>query len=222
MQKRPAYSAGVIFWHIIFCHPTMRTIILRIAAGCCMLAACAQPSSQKAAKEKIAVPAAGRLSILTPGESAGKLRIHQDIDSVFNILGKPDDGDAAMGKAWGIWHGEDTLAVYSSYADSTMSRRITRQIVVTGDDYRTADGLGVNTPLATVRNSFPSLQPAAAYVSDPGNDTLWVYDAEAAGIAFDFRKREGDTLCTAVTIHEPYEPVTATYLTIHGGWKKLP
>lgn len=200
----------------------MRTIILRIAAGCCMLAACAQPSSQKAADEQVTLPFTGRLPVLVPGESAGKLHIHQDMDSVFNVLGKPDDGDAAMGKAWGIWQAEDTLAVYSSYADSTMSRRITRQIVVTGDDYRTVDDLGVNSPLESIRGSFPSIQLAATYISDPGNDTLWVYDAEAAGIAFDFRKMEGDTLCTAVTIHEPHEPVTATYLTIHGGWKKLP
>ena len=200
----------------------MRTIIFRIAACCCVLAACAQPSSQKAADEQIKVPFTGRLPVLVPGESAGNLRIHQDMDSVFNLLGKPDDGDAAMGKAWGIWQGEDTLAVYSSYADSTMSRRITRQIVVTGDDYRTVDDLGVSSPLKSIRESFPSIQLAATYISDPGKDTLWVYDVQSAGIAFDFRKKEGEMLCTAVTIHEPQEPVTATYLTIHGGWKKLP
>ncbi|MBO9152095.1 hypothetical protein ACFOTA_07745 [Chitinophaga sp. GCM10012297] len=200
----------------------MKTSILCIAAGLCLLAACGQPASKRPKEEPLAVEQSRPEALLVPGESAGKLHIHQDIDSVFNILGKPDDGDAAMGKAWGIWHGEDTLAVYSSYADSTMSRRITRQIVVSGNDYRTADGLGRNTPLETVRNRFPGLQPAATYVSDPGNDTLWVYDVESAGIAFDFRKTGGELRCTAVTIHEKEEPVTATYLTIHAGWKKLP
>lgn len=200
----------------------MKTSILRIAAGFCVLAACGQPGSKQPEEQTQAVQQSVPQNLLVPGESAGKLHIHQDMDSVFDVLGKPDDGDAAMGKAWGIWHGDDTLAVYSSYADSTMSRRITRQIVVSGEDYRTADGLGRNTPLEAVRESFPALQPAATYVSVPGGDTLWVYDAEAAGIAFDFRKIEGELHCSAITIHEPHEPVTATYLGIHGGWKKIP
>ncbi|RPD41736.1 hypothetical protein [Chitinophaga barathri] len=199
----------------------MKTSILRIALGLCILAACAPPATQKAAEEDNAAHTPPE-ALLVAGESAGKFHLGQDMDSVFSLLGKPDDGDAAMGKAWGIWHGQDTLAVYSTYADSTMSRRTARQIVVSGEGYRTENGLGSNTPLETIRESYPALQPAATYVSDPGGDTLWVYDAEASGIAFDFRKKDGQLLCTAVTIHPADEPVAATYLTIHAGWKKLP
>ncbi|MGN7722518.1 hypothetical protein [Chitinophaga sp. 22620] len=202
----------------------MKISSFRIALAFCALSACAQPSSQKAAREdsvrQAAAPAAPE-ALLTPGESAGKFRLGQDMDSIFALLGKPDDGDAAMGKAWGIWHGVDTIAVYSTYADSNMNRRTARQIVVSGEDYRTGNGIGRNTPLKTIRESFPALQPAATYVSDT-NDTLWVYDEQAAGIAFDIRKKDGQLLCSAVTIHNRQEPVTATYLTIHAGWKKLP
>lgn len=202
----------------------MKISSFRIALAFCALSACAQPSSQKAAREdsvrQAAAPAAPE-ALLTPGESAGKFRLGQDMDSIFALLGKPDDGDAAMGKAWGIWHGVDTIAVYSTYADSNMNRRTARQIVVSGEGYRTGNGIGRNTPLETIRESFPALQPAATYVSDT-NDTLWVYDEQAAGIAFDIRKKNGQLLCSAVTIHNRQEPVTATYLTIHAGWKKLP
>jgi hypothetical protein len=201
----------------------MKISSFRIALALCALSACAQPSSQKAEREDSVQQAAGLAApeaLLTPGESAGKFRLGQDMDSIFALLGKPDDGDAAMGKAWGIWHGADTIAVYSTYADSNMNRRTARQIVVSGEGYRTGNGIGRNTPLETIRESFPALQPAATYVSD-ANDTLWVYDEQAAGIAFDIRKKDGQLLCNAVTIHNKQEPVTATYLTIHAGWKKL-
>lgn len=200
----------------------MKAPSFRIALALCAFTACAQPASQKAAQEdSVRQQTAAPEALLAPGERAGKFRLGQDMDSVFTLLGKPDDGDAAMGKAWGIWYGTDTIAVYSTYADSNMNRRVARQIVVSGEGYRTVNGIGRNTPLETIRENFPALQPAATYVSD-AHDTLWVYDAQAAGIAFDLRKKDGQLLCHAVTIHDKQEPVTATYLTIHAGWKKLP
>src|SRR5687768_870964 len=136
----------------------MKIPIFRITLGMSLLAACAQPSSKKtAAEEKQPAQQTQPEALLVPGKSAGKFYLQQNMDSIFTLLGKPDDGDAAMGKAWGIWHGKDTIAIYSTYADSTMSSKTVRQIVVSGEGYRTESGIGSNTPFGIIRDSYPAL-----------------------------------------------------------------
>ncbi|KQR71115.1 hypothetical protein [Pedobacter sp. Leaf176] len=69
------------------------------------------------------------------------------MNKVSAKLGRPDDGDAAMGKAWGIWYSKDLtsgqrneFAIYASYKDTSMRVRDVKQIRITSPEYKTQDG----------------------------------------------------------------------------------
>lgn len=151
--------------------------------------------------------------LIVPGKSVGKLFLGQDMQEIGTILGKPEDGDAAMGKAWGIWK---DIAIFSSYKDTSMTSKDVKQIVVSGTGYRTSQGITTGSSLEAIKLVYPKLKQAAVYTK--GKDTLWIYDAVEDGIAFDLKRSGKDLQSSAITVHRPKEPVNSTYLTIHPGW----
>lgn len=167
--------------------------------------------------------------VIVPGKSIGNVFLGQDITDVSKELGDVDDGDAAMGKAWGIWHLRDssdaeglvTLSVYSSYKDTSMMAKDVKQIVITGGDYSTVDGLKNGVLLETIKAKLPDLKKVAVYVNAAGTDTLQVYDSEKNGIAFDLKKLDQQLISNSITVHQKGISVNSTYLTIHPGWKLL-
>lgn len=166
--------------------------------------------------------------IIVPGKSIDKIALGQDIQEVFKLLGKANDGDAAMGKAWGIWYLKDStgtkkgeLSVYSSYKDTTMMAKDVKQVVVSAANYRTDKGLRVGVSLDEIKSVFPNVKKASLYVHAIKKDSLIVYDAEGEGIAFDVRSKGGHFFTTAITVHPKNVSVNSTYLTIHPGWKKV-
>ena len=57
--------------------------------------------------------------LLIPGVSAGQTRLNENADSVYQRLGKPDGGDAAMMKAIAVWYAhhdttDNSIAIYTS------------------------------------------------------------------------------------------------------------
>nr|WP_068890225.1 hypothetical protein [Pedobacter panaciterrae] len=166
--------------------------------------------------------------MIVPGKSIDKVFLGQDMQKVFKILGNPNDGDAAMGKAWGIWYLRDStdtkkgeLSVYSSYKDSTMFAKDVKQIMVSASNYRTDKGLRIGVSLDEIKAVFPNVKRAAVYVNTVKKDTLVVYDAENEGIAFDVRNKGDQFFTTAITVHPKNVSVNSTYLTIHTGWNKV-
>jgi hypothetical protein len=166
--------------------------------------------------------------LIVPGKSVGRLYLNQDMASVFEIMGKADAGDAAMGKAWSIWYSkvsgkqtEDQIAVYSSYKDSTMSGKSAKEILVTAPDYRTQSGLRTGISLDSIQNVLPALKQVARYVNDSEHDTLDIYDDRRSGIAFGVKRRAEKQISTAVYVHFPNESVNNTNLTIYPGWRQL-
>lgn len=167
----------------------------------------------------------GSAHLITPGRSAGEIILGQDVQEVFKLLGKADDGDAAMGKAWGIWQLKDSaaagdIAVYSSYRDTSMTAKDVKQIVVSAANYATKEGLHKGSSLEEIRAVFPDIKLAESDVK--GKDTLMIYDAPGKGIAFDLKKEGAQLRSVAITVHPEKVSVNSTYLTIHPGWKKVP
>jgi hypothetical protein len=157
------------------------------------------------------------------GKQAGKIHLGQYMEEVSHILGRPDDGDAAMGSALGIWYqGENKqlklypTVIFSSYRDSNMVIKAVKQVSVTAPGFQTAEGIHTGLKLSELLRAYPSLKKTETYVNVQ-RDSVFVYDSVADGIAFDLQR---DT-CTAITIHVKNRPANAVYLPVHPEWKKL-
>lgn len=181
------------------------------------------------ALKETGIPKIGDPQLVVPGRQMGKISIGQDMEEVFKLLGKPDDGDAAMGKAWSIWKLKDgeggsdngEMAIYSTYKDSTMSSKVVKQVMVNTGGYATKNGLQNNADLGHIIQGLPSLKQVSMYVDDAKKDTLYVYDSKEEGLSFDVKRTNDQYFTRAMTIHPKHESVSNTYLTIHPGWRKV-
>jgi hypothetical protein len=206
----------------------LSVLLLALALGCNEPKKNTQEEDKEARLPAGAFPEYSGDLMIVPGKSIDKVFLGQDMSEVFKILGNPSDGDAAMGKSWGIWYLRDStdtkkgeLSVYSSYKDSTMSSKDVKQIVVSATNYRTDKGLRIGVSLDEIKAVFPNVRKAAVYLNAVKKDSLIVYDAEEEGIAFDVRNKGDHFFTTAITVHPKKVSVNSTYLTIHPGWDKI-
>jgi hypothetical protein len=195
-----------------------------------VIASCTSPNKETSpsSEPRPGIASVDSSKLIIPGKSIGKLYLNQDMDSVFRIMGRADAGDAAMGKAWGIWFStmlgsqvKDQTAVYSSYKDTSMVAKSAKEILVTAEAYRTTNGLGSGIPLDSLKKELPSLKQVAKYVNDSEQDTLEIYDDISSGIAFEIKRRDQGQISTAVYVHFPNVSVNNTYLTIYPDWRRL-
>lgn len=161
--------------------------------------------------------------LIVPGRSVGEISLGGDVESVGKILGKPDAGDAAMGKAWGIWYSNDStagmrdeIAVYSSYKDTSMRTKDVKQIRITSGKFKTQDGFTTGQSESDTKLKFPGMEKVSVYLNE-NKDTVMVYDAIQDGIGFEFLKGKS----IALTVHPMNQSVNATYLTLHPEWKRV-
>lgn len=152
--------------------------------------------------------------LLIAGKQAGQIYLGQDMKTVSELLGRPDDGDAAMGSALGIWNKKEPLIIFSSYRDSNMVIKDVKQISVSSGSFSTAEGIRTGVSLTVLKKTYPELKKAASYTRK--EEKLTVYDVASKGIAFDV---QNDT-CTAITIHPVNKSVNEAYLTMYPDWKK--
>lgn len=159
--------------------------------------------------------------LIVPGRSVGEISLGDDLESVGKRMGRPDAGDAAMGKAWGIWYKTDAvtkqkseLAIYSAYRDTSMRVKEVKQIRITSNAYKTQDGFGTGRTMNDTELHFPGMEEVAAYLNE-NKDTILVYDAKPEGISFEFLKGRG----ISITVHSKNVPINNTYLTLHPEWK---
>ena len=159
---------------------------------------------------------------ITPGVSIGYTTIGETADSLSQTLGKPDGGDAAMGKAWNIYYNKNTahqvkdssrfLAVYL-VRDEPVGMRV-KQIRVNTPSFRATNDVMVGAPLKRIKNVFPGLLRAGIYQDTVTHTRYYLYDAVRKGIAFEINITTNT--CTAITVHAPGETITSTYLTTPG------
>lgn len=161
--------------------------------------------------------------LIIPGRSVGKISLAEDMAGIGAKLGRPDAGDAAMGKAWGIWYRKGStgglkneLAIYSSYRDTSMRVKEVKQVRITSPDFKTQDGINVGSTQSATRLKFPSMERISLYLNEQ-KDTVSVYDTKQDGIGFEFLKGKS----IALTVHPINQPVNATYLTLHPEWKMV-
>lgn len=161
--------------------------------------------------------------LIVAGKSIGEISLGENMEQVAEKLGRPDAGDAAMGKAWGIWYSGDSsgkqrdeIAVYSSYRDTSMRVKDVKQIRITSKQFKTKDGLATGATFEDTKLKFPGIEKRSSYLNE-NKDMVTVYDAQKEGIGFEFLKGKSISL----TVHAVNIPVNATYLTLHPEWKLI-
>ncbi|MCZ4223226.1 hypothetical protein [Pedobacter rhodius] len=196
---------------------------------CISFAACQSPENSEQKTDSI-VSVQSRADkivdprfLIVPGRSVGEISLGMDMAAVSVKLGRPDAGDAAMGKAWGIWYSNDStvrsgneLAIYSSYRDTSMQVKDVKQIRITSSEFKTQDGFTTGRSESEAKLIFPLMVRISAYLNAQ-KDTVTVYDAKKDGIGFEFLKGKS----IALTVHPANRLVNETYLTLHPEWKPI-
>jgi hypothetical protein len=149
-------------------------------------------------------------TLLIPGVSAGNIKLAENAEPLYKILGKPDSGDAAMQKAVAIWYKNHdpksySTAIYTVRDTGEKPAARIRQIRVTAPEFKTQSGIGVHSRLSDIQGTF-TLKQLTGVSGD--SDAFQIFDSPA-GIAFELNK---ELKCTAVLIHPANEELKASYL----------
>jgi hypothetical protein len=157
---------------------------------------------------------------IEPGRYIGNTRIDSSVAGLSRQLGPADGGDAAMGKAWGIWYSRKSdksidssryLAVYSSIGSGDDIVHHIRQVRINTASFKTKAGIKVGSSFASVKKAFPKIIRAATYEEPMLHKRIEIYDDVKQGIAFEITGKK----CTAISVHERGESVN-TYLQLPG------
>ncbi|WP_419802178.1 hypothetical protein [Mucilaginibacter sp.] len=195
---------------------------LTVVCSFFLLLACNQPQTQSAQTKKVAdtvfstvisaeeklVPAA---ALIVPGKSIGQITLRENADSVYKALGKPDSGDAAMGKSLSTWFADHNPKGYQTQVfcvrnlgnpDENISR--IKQIRVTSPYFKTSERIGAGSTLTEIQTKFKVIKTASYADKKP---PYQIYD-DKKGIAFEILNGK----CRAVIVYLPGDRGGITYL----------
>ncbi len=152
--------------------------------------------------------------LIVPGKSIGQIKLYDNAELLLKKFGKPDAGDAAMGRSIATWYaghkpsGYQTQVFCSRYmgGDENVSR--VKQIRVTSPYFKTANGIGVGSTLKQLNVSFRG-RKTSTYKEN--KQLFFVYDS-GKGIAFETSE---SGKCAGVIVYLPGDRGGFTYLPFH-------
>lgn len=163
-----------------------------------------------------AVAAPGKKSVpltqlIVPGTSLGQTALNETGESVHKKLGKPDGGDAAMGKSVSIWYADHNKKGYATHIyfvtdmgnDPNPRAKVIR---VSSPSFKVNSTLYTGVLLKTAEEKYKLKKIGSFKVN--GNDRN-IFDDEKAGIAFD-ADRSGTI--TGIAIHEAGKSAITAYM----------
>jgi hypothetical protein len=158
--------------------------------------------------------------LIVPGISVGQTAINEASESVHKKLGRPDGGDAAMGKSISIWYANHDTASYQTqmYFSRDMGNDETsrvKMIRITSPWFKVSNSLFTGRPVKIAQDQF-RLKKIATF-TDKGN-TYTIYDDQQGGISFEADEKG---TCTGITVHQPGREATGTYLPFYSNLKIL-
>ena len=154
------------------------------------------------------VPAA---KLIIPGKSIGQTQINENGAKVFKLLGRPDAGDAAMGKSLSIWYANHDTTSYQTMIFSTRQMGTenedskVKQIRITSPWFSTANGIHVSSTLQQIKQHY-TVEKSAMVTKKDGKYTIYKTNN---GIAFETNAQEN---CTAIIVYDPTFQPGQTYL----------
>lgn len=139
--------------------------------------------------------------LITPGAGIGQTTLNEDGEKVITRLGKPDGGDAAMGKSVSVWYAGHNKRGYVTqiYFTKNMGNDDTARVKVirvSSPSFKTDKGIYTGVLLKEAEASF-QLKKIGSFKTEISDRNI--YDDQAAGIAFD-TDRSGTI--TGIAVHE--------------------
>lgn len=157
--------------------------------------------------------------LIIPGKSIGDTHILDDVETLEK-LGKPSFSDAAMGKAWTVWTGEGldvlgnrtTLAIYTTYNGSDMSKKVVKKIRITSADFETAEGAHTGMTFSEISSIFSNLRLDSQWQKRDDNVKTTFYSVANSGIGFEFQNIQDRQICVAIIVAAADEISNFNYL----------
>lgn len=147
--------------------------------------------------------------LMVAGKSVGLVKLNEAGTTVFRILGKPDTGDAAMGKSVSIWYKkhnskENQTQIFFAHNGTDDGESYVQNIHVTSPDFKTRDSICSGTPIERA-NRLYKLKKIGTFLCN--GMECQILDDINAGIAFDV---DTQGVVKGISIHKPgYNPITA-------------
>lgn len=154
--------------------------------------------------------------LITPGKSIGHISLGGSLDSLIQMLGRPDAGDAAMGSQLSTWYANHDTAGYQTSVfssrnmgnkDEALSR--IKKILVTSPWFKTAEYMSTGNTMQDI-DKYYTLKEGNSYQSKQGK-TIKTYSDIDKGISFEI---DGAGKCVSILVHAP-NSTADTYLDMH-------
>lgn len=148
--------------------------------------------------------------LIIPGQRLGNIALNEDATPILDRLGKPDSGDAAMGKAVMVWDDFEgnMLTLYTTRQMGVEDFSRIKAIRSLSSQFRTEDNLGVNTPLSELKRYY-RLDYAGKFAFDGKHYILY---STPKGIAFEVGMNQK---CNGILIYPASSEPNETYLPIY-------
>jgi hypothetical protein len=161
--------------------------------------------------------------LVVPGRSLGNLKLGADV-ATLAPYGPADYSDAAMQKAWATWYGTGhpaaQLDVYSTMIPGQDTHKSVQVVRATSTYFRLANGLRNGSTLHQIQECYGQLPLATSYQLKAG--PRYLYDDVKRGIAFELDGKTSTSLCRALVVHLPGQPVNKIYLAMPIYLKEVP
>lgn len=138
-------------------------------------------------------------SLIVPGSSIGNMSLETDAATIYERLGKPDAGDAAMGKAVSTWYDDhdptgSALSIYTVRDVGNSPTNMIKQIRVTAPGFKTMQGIGPSSTLSEIQGVF-NLEKNRGYKNDQSNVAVY---SDQSGISFEIDDRQK---CVGIVVY---------------------
>ncbi|QAA82805.1 hypothetical protein EI546_14240 [Aequorivita sp. H23M31] len=152
---------------------------------------------------------------IIPGKRLGNIILNENSTAVKDSLGKPDSGDAAMGKAVATWHqgSKDQLSIYTTTQMGVEDFSRIKAIRTLSPDYKTNDNLAVDSTLDEIEINY-KLNKVGDFTSEDHNYILY---STVEGIGFEIGE---DGKCHGIVLTEKGTEPQQLYLTFYPDLKK--
>lgn len=152
---------------------------------------------------------------IIPGKRLGTIVLNENATSVLDSLGKPESGDAAMGKAVSNWNEntENSLSIYTTTKMGVEDFSRIKAARTLSPKFQTQHSIGVNSTLEEIESNY-KLNKVGYFTSKNNHYTL--YSTEE-GIGFEIGD---DKKCCGIVLTEKGSEPQQLYLTFYPELKK--
>ena len=154
--------------------------------------------------------------LVIPGKKLGNIILNENSTAVFDSLGKPDIGNAAMGKAISTWKNDNSglLTLYTSTQMGVEDFSRIKAIRSLSKDFKTVDNLGVSSSIETLKKYY-KLDPIGKFTENGKHYYLYT---TPKGIAFEIGMNQK---CNGVLLYSPGTDPENFFTSMYQDFKKL-